>query len=330
MRHCYRIGAGDVGGDLGQIEHDLGRVACIGVRRRRVRLPCLHHLLGETVGDAIRGEDLNPLAQVLGGDLVERKPADQGAPLGGHVGDREPFGHRQAGDARPVELDGGVEHLARAVEAAQGDDDVLAGDARAGFTFEDDLDGPRHEPPGHTTGPQCRGVGAHHRRAHRSEGTVHVRVRVRRHHQRSGMDEALLDHQLVADTGAGGEEGDALLGCEILDAPVLGEVLLRGVLDVVVEGEDRLRRVGHPGRADGAKLRHHRAGVVVGHDVEGPHRDHVPGLHLVACLEILRVGLDDLFGNSLWHGFFSDPDLESDTVSDRKVLVAAMRLQDCS
>ncbi len=40
---------------------------------------------------------------------------------------------------------------------------------------------------------------------------------------------------------------------------VLGEVLLGAVLDVVVEGEDRLPRVGDPGRADRLELLHHRA-----------------------------------------------------------------------
>jgi len=87
------------------------------------------------------------------------------------------------------------------------------------------------------------------------------------------VDEAALAHELVADAGARGMEDDPLFAGEALYLGVLGEVLRGGVLDVVVEGEDRLPRVCDPGRADGAELGQHGAGVVVGHHVRGAHRD---------------------------------------------------------
>ena len=115
------------------------------------------------------------------------------------------------------------------------------------------------------------------------------------------MDEALLDHQLVADPGARREERDSLAVGKLLDAPVLRQVFLAGVLDVVVEGEDGLRGVSDPFGADGAELGEHRPRVVVGHDMERAHGDHVAGLDLVAGLEAFGVGLDDFFGDCLCH-----------------------------
>jgi hypothetical protein len=88
---------------------------------------------------------------------------------------------------------------------------------------------------------------------------------------------------------------------ELFNAPVLGQVLLAGVLNIVVEGEDGLRRVGHPLGANGLELGHHGAGVVVGHDVERPHRDHVAGPNLVTGRESFCVCLHYFFGDCLRH-----------------------------
>jgi hypothetical protein len=103
------------------------------------------------------------------------------------------------------------------------------------------------------------------------------------------MHETLLDHQLVTDAGPGREERHPLVVGELLDAPVLGQVFFTGVLDIVVEREDRLRRIGDPFRSDGPELGHDRAGVVVGHDVERPHGDHVARSDFVSRWKPLRV-----------------------------------------
>ncbi len=75
---------------------------------------------------------------------------------------------------------------------------------------------------------------------------------------------------------------DAFLAGERLDLGVLLEVGLGAILDVVVEGEDRLPGIGHVLGADGAELGQHRSGVVVGHHVRRSDGDHVAREHLGA------------------------------------------------
>jgi hypothetical protein len=65
-------------------------------------------------------------------------------------------------------------------------------------------------------------------------------VTVARNDHRSRPGVTLLDHDLVADSPTSGVEIDAILLGEFLDVGVLGEVLLRLILDVVVEREDGL------------------------------------------------------------------------------------------
>ena len=110
--------------------------------------------------------------QVAQRDLVGREPPRQGAPLRGHVRDAETGVHGEGGDAGPRELHDRVQDLSLIVEAAQGDDDVLAGDAGAQVALEGDFDCARHQPPGHRARPQGRGVGPNHRRADRPEGAA--------------------------------------------------------------------------------------------------------------------------------------------------------------
>ena len=57
----------------------------------------------------------------------------------------------------------------------------------------------------------------------------------------------------------------------------LAEVLRRGVLNVVIDGEHRLARIVNRRRADLLELRDDRAGVVVRHHVLGADRDEVAG-----------------------------------------------------
>lgn len=59
------------------------------------------------------------------------------------------------------------------------------------------------------------------------------------HGTRPGV--TLLDHDLVTDTTSGWIEVDRILLCELLNVGVLSEVLLRLILNVVVERKDWLR-----------------------------------------------------------------------------------------
>ena len=264
---------------------------------------CAAHLVRSSDRDALDapgGEVLPAGVQPGERDLVHREPADEGAPLGRHVGDRHAGVHRERGDAVAGELERGVEHLLVVVEAAQGDDHVLAGDAGTQPAAQHHLDGARDRPPERPRGPDRGGVGAHDRRADRAEGAVHVRVRVGGDHERTGDDVPLLAHDLVPDPGAGGVEIDPVRPGERLDPAVLAEVLLGGVLDVVVEGEHRLGGVGDARRADPRELRHHRRGVVVRHHVVGADREEVPGRER-AARALRHVRLRDLLDNGLSH-----------------------------
>ncbi|RLE28493.1 MAG: hypothetical protein DRJ61_16315, partial [Acidobacteria bacterium] len=95
---------------------------------------------------------------------------------------------------------------------------------------------------------------------------------------------------------------DAELRCKGLDRTVFFEIGRRGVLDVMVQRKDRLGWIGHFLRADLPEFGNHGAGIVVGHNVEGPDGDHVAGADLVAGFKVDGVGLDDLLGDGLGHG----------------------------
>ncbi len=115
------------------------------------------------------------------------------------------------------------------------------------------------------------------------------------------MDETVLDHELVPNAGAGGMKDDPLVAGEGLDHGVLVEVGFGPILNVVVEGEDRLRRISHVLRTDGSELGKHRAGVVVGHDVRRAHRHHVTREDLSTLFESHRVRLDYFLCDRLCH-----------------------------
>jgi len=290
-----------MGRDRAQVELDHAGVGGVGVGCGRVLGPARQVRLGDAVAQAGGDQPVGAGAQPGQGQAVAGEPSHQRAPLGGHVADAHARFDRQRGHARPAELDRGVQGLALVVQAAEGDDDVLARDSGAQFSGQLDAHRPRDLPPGAAGGPQGGGVGAHHRGADRAQRAVDVRVAVAGHHEAARLDEAVLEHQLVADAGAGGMEDHALVGGELLDLRVLGQVRLARVLDVVVQGEDRLPRIVHPARAELLELQQHRRGVVVGHDVVGDQGDEVSGVQFGARGQIHGVGLGDLFDDGLGH-----------------------------
>ena len=99
-------------------------------------------------------------------------------------------------------------------------------------------------------------------------------------------------------------EVHALLRGERLNVPVFPEVGLRRVLDVVVKSKDRLPGVADGSRADRGELLHHRRGVVMGHHVPRPKRDHVPGPE-GAVGSLHQVCLGDPLDGGLGHRPFS-------------------------
>ncbi len=95
-------------------------------------------------------------------------------------------------------------------------------------------------------------------------------MRIARDHERAGDDVTLFDHHLVRNSGAGRIKIDPVLARERFDLGVLLQILRRGVLNVVVDREHRLRRIGNLRRADLLELWNHRAGVVMRHHMARP------------------------------------------------------------
>ena len=240
---------------LGEIEDDLRGIDGVGIGARRILDPVREVGLGEAL-DPLRFQALVDASQVLDRDLVHREPTDQRAPLSRHVGDGETGIHGKRCDARAAELNGGVEDFIVVVEAAEGDDDVLAGCTFGELAFEADVDRTRDLPPEFAGSPHGGSVGADDGRAYGTERAIHIRVRVRGNHERTGDDIAALDHDLVADAGAGGMEVDPMLAGEGFDGAVFLQVGLVPVLDVMVEGENKLTGIANLLCANALELAH--------------------------------------------------------------------------
>ena len=72
----------------------------------------------------------NARAQIIHCHLIKWKHARQRAPFGGHVGDGHARSHGKIRHSIAHKFDGVIEHLVLIEEAAQRDDDILAGNTR--------------------------------------------------------------------------------------------------------------------------------------------------------------------------------------------------------
>src|SRR5437868_15354766 len=79
----------------------------------------------------------------------------------------------------------------------------------------------------------------------------------------------------MRNASARGVKIDAMLAGECFDLRVLLEVLRRDILNVVINGEHRLRRIRYGRGADLLELRNHSAGIVMRHDVAWPNRNKI-------------------------------------------------------
>ena len=84
----------------------------------------------------------------------------------------------------------------------------------------------------------------------------------------------------MGNAGSRWVEIDAVLARERLDLRILRQIFGRSILDVVIDGEDWLCRIGNRRRADLFEFRNHRAGVVVRHYVARANRDEIAAVHL--------------------------------------------------
>src|SRR5207249_7487678 len=197
--------------------------------------------------------------------------------------------HRKIRHTVTDEFHGVIEDLIFIKESAQSDNDILTNDAWRKSSFEHYLGDLRNLPPSHSGSPNTGGVGPHDRRPECCHRAVKIRMRIAGHHHGARNNIALLHHHLVRDTGARRIKIDAVLAREHFDLCVFLQVLRRRVLDIVIDGEDWLRRVGDRSRADLLELRDHRAGVVVGHHMTRTNRNEIATAHHRAGSESVSV-----------------------------------------
>src|SRR4030095_15973340 len=104
-------------------------------------------------------------------------------------------------------------------------------------------------------------------------------MRIAGYDHRARNNVALFHHYLMRNAGARGVKIDSVFTRERFNLRVLLQILRRDILNVVIDGEDRLRWICDLRRADLLKLWNHRAGVVMRHHMTRPNRDEIPGAH---------------------------------------------------
>src|SRR5437868_5456002 len=94
--------------------------------------------------------------------------------------------------------------------------------------------------------------------------------------------------------GASRVKVDSVFLGESFDLRVLLQILRRNVLNVMIDGEYRLRWICDFRRADLLKLWNYRPGVVMRHHMTRPNRDEIARPHHRAGSESIRVSRRNL------------------------------------
>src|SRR5438067_77640 len=94
---------------------------------------------------------------------------------------------------------------------------------------------------------------------------------------------------------------NAVFTSERLDLRVFRQIFRRSILDVVIDGEDRLRRIGDRRRPDLLELWNHRAGVIMGHHVARANRDEIATANQRARSKSISVASSNLLNQRQAH-----------------------------
>src|ERR1700682_4106782 len=94
---------------------------------------------------------------------------------------------------------------------------------------------------------------------------------------------------------------DPVLGGERFDLGVLLQVLWGNVLDVVIDREHRLRRIGDRRGADLLEFWNHRAGVVMRQHMARTNRNKISGAHYGARSESVSMTCGNFFDERQIH-----------------------------
>ena len=230
-------------------------------------------------------DELHPFLDPPEGDAINGEDSGQCAPFGGHIGDGQAVVKGQGRYTLACELHGVVEDLVLVEVPAEGDDNVFTADTRFEFTIEATARYRGDLPPSAAGGPDRSGVGTDNRRSQATQAAVHVAVAVGGHDDRLRPGVTFLAHDLVTYPAPGGVVVDAVLAREGGDFEILGQVGLALVLDIVIEREHDLSRVGDFGGADTQELGYDRAGIVMGHDVGGADRQVITAVNGLSFIE---------------------------------------------
>ena len=169
-----------------------------------------------------------------------------------------------------------VEDFVVVEQAAEGDDDVLADDARLELALENDLRYRRDLPPCNSGCPDTRGIRPHDRSSQAANATVHVRVAVRGNSQSPWPCVALFHHDLMSDARPCRVEICSMKLRETFDGAVFVQIQLVPVLDIVIERKDELSGIPDFLRPDGLELLHHGRSIVMRHHAVRPDGNEVP------------------------------------------------------
>jgi len=105
----------------------------------------------------------------------------------------------------------------------------------------------------------------------------------------------------MRDTGAWRIKINTVFASECLDLRVFGQIFRRRVLDVVIDGEDWLRRICDHGRPDLLELWYYRTRVVMSHHVTRANRDEIATPNHRARSKSIRVTPSNLLNKGQTH-----------------------------
>src|SRR5439155_17451888 len=94
---------------------------------------------------------------------------------------------------------------------------------------------------------------------------------------------------------------DTVLARERLDLRIFSQIFGRSILDIVIDGEDWLCRIGNRCRADLFEFRNYRAGVVVRHYMARANRNEITAAHLCSRRKSIRMTRCNLFNKCKAH-----------------------------
>ena len=129
-------------------------------------------------------------------------------------------------------------------------------------------------------------------------------MRIAPHDESAGNHIALFHHYLMRNARARRIKVDPVLARERFDLRILLQIFRRDILNVVIDREHRLPRIGDRGRADLLEFRNHGAGVVVRHHMTRPNRNKIAGPYDCAGSESVSVTCSNLFDERETHVCF--------------------------